>query len=113
MKCSPLFFPSIGFLIIVAILIIGGCQSEYPVDIRYDGGSYTAKTYDVFDGVLNGQAVNFIYGPGQFKCVTGLVLYYDNDQAAMNQDQTQATCTGIVYQRVETAETNISLVSNG
>ena len=100
-------------LLLFLAIFATGCEFEFPVNLKYDGGAYTIRDYSVFDGVLNGNAVAFINGPGQFKCTGNFVHYYDNDQKAMNSDGTQATCIPIVYTRIGAEETNIPLVNNG
>lgn len=118
-KSLPLFLPVVLFLALVSGFVLSGCQDEYPVNFRYEGGNYIAPTYDVFEGVLNGQSVHFRYGATQYRCGTlanpndGLVYYFDNNQAAMNQDQTQATCINFTYPLTSTSQTYLPIVSNG
>lgn len=123
-KSSPLFLPAVLFLALVGSFVVSGCDGEYPVNLRYEGGNYIAPTYDVFDGVLNGAPVHFRFGAGQYRCGTpstpddALVYYFDvltdgSYQRTLNTDLSQASCTNFVYPLISTSQSYLPVVSNG
>lgn len=123
-KLSPLFLPVVLFLVLVGSFVVSGCEGEYPVNLRYEGGNYIAPSYDVFDGVLNGAAVHFRSGAGQYRCGTpstpddALVYYFDafpdgSYQQTLNADLSQASCTNFIYPLISTSQSHLPVVSNG
>lgn len=90
-------------LTILLLFALTACQQDFNVDARVNDAVYRTDSYEVFEGIVNGEPVEFRTGAGFYYCnpTDQYVYETDTNAAVLNVDSTQAGCIDFTYGRTE------------
>jgi len=84
-------------LAVVTLIAVNlwGCDGEINLTPTFDGESFSAETYDGFEGFPEGIATVYRVGDGFYTCdpSDNLVYVFDDGAAVLNLDSSQVNCT--------------------
>ena len=81
-------------IFVLAVVNLWGCDGEINLTPTFDGESFSAETYDGFEGFPEGIATVYRLGDGFYTCnPADNFVYGFTGGAVLNLDSTQVICT--------------------